>query len=186
TQYYQPLQSADGTVIATEVADPVYVKGAGCPRGRRCRYSDASRAAYANGANQGLGLIAKTDAANSGSLTITGSFTIGSDDCTSTLGGCLATGTTVNKVGRTTGWTAGSITNTCVNTGVSGSNIVQLCQSFVSARVGGGDSGSDVFQNGGTTVKLAGTLWGGDSAGTMFVFSPFANITRELGTLTTH
>lgn len=187
TKYYQPLQSADGTVIATEVADPVYVKGgAGCPRGRRCRYSDASRAAYANGANQGLGLIAKTDAANSGSLTITGSFTIGSDDCTSTLGGCLATGTTVNKVGRTTGWTAGSITNTCVNTGVSGSNIVQLCQSFVSARVGGGDSGSDVFQNGGTTVKLAGTLWGGDSAGTMFVFSPFANITRELGTLITH
>ncbi len=40
----------------------------------------------------------------------------------------------------------GTITNTCVNTGVQGSRIVQLCQTFVSAGVGGGDSGSDVFQ----------------------------------------
>jgi len=186
TPYWQPLQSVDGTQIATEVADPVYQRGTGCPHGRKCRYSDASRAAYANGANQALGLIAQTSGANNGSLTITGSFTITSDDC-GTTGGCLAVGATVNKVGRTTGWTAGKITNTCVNTGVSGSNIVQLCQTFVSAGVGGGDSGSDVFQiTSGSSVKLAGVLWGGDSAGTQFVFSPFGNVTRELGALTTH
>jgi hypothetical protein len=29
-------------------------------------------------------------------------------------------------------------------------------------------------------------LWGGNSSGTQFVFSPFGNVTRELGTLTTH
>lgn len=186
TPYWQPLQTTDPTQIATEVADPVYVKGgAGCPRGKLCRYSDASRAAYADGANQALGLIARTNAANSSSLEITGSFTISSDDCTNALGGCLAVGTTVNKIGRTTGWTAGSITGTCVNTGVSGSRIVQLCQTFVSARVGGGDSGSDVFEGTGS-VKLAGVLWGGNSGGTQFVFSPFANVTRELGTLVTH
>ena len=93
----------------------------------------------------------------------------------------------MNKVGRTTGWTAGNITNTCVNTGVSGSNIVQLCQTFVSAGVGGGDSGSDVFQvTSGSNVQLAGVLWGGNSGGTQFVFSPFGNVTRELGALTTH
>jgi len=187
TPYWQPLQSVAPTQIATEVADPVYQRGVGtgCPKSRLCRYSDASRAAYANGANQALGLIARTSGANNGSLTITGSFSITSDDC-GTTGGCLAVGTTVNKVGRTTGWTAGNITNTCVNTGVSGSRIVQLCQTFVSAGVGGGDSGSDVYQITGTTAKLAGVLWGGNGAGTQFVFSPFGNVTRELGTLITH
>jgi hypothetical protein len=186
TPYWQPLQSVDGTQIATEVDDPVYFKNQnGCPRGRKCRYSDASRAAYVNGANQALGLIAATSGPNNGSLTITGSLSIGSDDCNS-LGGCLVSGSTVGKIGRTTGWTAGVITNTCVNTGVQGSQIVQLCQTFVSAGVGGGDSGSDVFQGSGPTVKLAGVLWGGSSSGNQFVFSPLGNVFRELGTLTTH
>jgi len=188
TPYWQPLQSVAPTQIATEVADPVYVRnGPGCPKGRKCRVSDASRAAYINGANQALGLIARTSGANNGSLTILGSFSITSDDCKTTLGGCLAVGATVNKVGRTTGWTAGRITNTCVNTGVLGSNIVQRCQTFVSAGVGAGDSGSDVFQvTSRTNVKLAGILWGGNSGGTQFVFSPLANVVSDLGALTTH
>lgn len=186
TPYWQPRETVDPTQIATEVADPAYVRnGPGCPKGRKCRFSDASRAAYINGANQALGLIAQTSGPNNGSLTITGSFSITSDDC-GTTGGCLTVGTTVNKVGRTTGWTAGNITNTCVTTGVLGTQIVQLCQTFVSAGVGGGDSGSDVFQITGSTVKLAGALWGGNSAGTQFVFSPFGNVTRELGALITH
>jgi hypothetical protein len=187
TPYWQPLQSVAPTQIATEVADPVYFKNKnGCPRGRKCRYSDASRAAYANGANQALGLIAATSGANNGSITITGSFSITSDDCAS-IGGCIAVGATVNKVGRTTGWTSGKVTNTCVNTGVQGSNIVQLCQDFVSAGVGGGDSGSDVFQvTSGSNVKLAGVLWGGNSSGTQFVYSPLGNVKAELGSLVTH
>jgi hypothetical protein len=187
TPYWQPLETTAPTQIATEVADPVYVKGGpGCPRGKLCRYSDASRAAYINGVSGALGVIAQTSGANNGSITISGSFSITSDDC-GTTGGCLAVGTTVNKVGRTTGWTSGAISNTCVNTGVSGSRIVQFCQTFVSAGVGAGDSGSDVFQvTSGSNVKLAGVLWGGNSGGTLFVFSPFANVTRELGALTTH
>jgi hypothetical protein len=185
TAYYQPLQSSSGGQIATEVEDPEYLRNsAGCPRGRKCRYSDAARAVYANGANQALGSIARTSAANNGSLEITGTFSITSDDCT-TVGGCLAVGQAVNKIGRTTGWTSGNITNTCVNTGVSGSSIVQLCQTFVSAGVAGGDSGSDVFQ-GTSGVKLVGILWGGSSSGNQFVYSPFGNVTRELGTLITH
>jgi len=187
TPYYQPLQSIDRTVIATEVADPVYTKGSGCPGGRVCRYSDAARALYTDGGYQGLGLIARTSGANNTSLEIVGSFTITDDDCTDELGGCLAVGATVDKVGRTTGWTSGRITNTCINTGVQGSRIVQRCQTFVSAGVGSGDSGSDVFQvSGGTNVKLAGILWGGSSSGTQFVFSPLANVVAELGPLTTH
>jgi len=191
TQYYQPTSTVASTQIATEVADPQYVKGSGpgCPRNKLCRQSDASRAAYINGVSGSLGHIARTSGANNRSLEIVGSFTITADDCTNTLGGCLTTGTTVNKVGRTTGWTAGAITNTCVNTGVQGSRIVQRCQTFVSAGVAGGDSGSDVFRitdAANNRVTLAGILWGGSSSGTQFVFSAFANVVSELGPLTTH
>lgn len=194
TPYWQPLESVRSTQVAVEADDPTYKKGAGCPGGRVCRYSDASRAAYiANtGITPGLGQIARTSGANNNSLDIQGTFSITSDDCdgqTQKVGGCLAAGTRVNKVGRTTGWTAGNITNTCVNTGVQGSRIVQLCQTFVSAGVAGGDSGSDVFVipgNTGTNVQLAGILWGGSSSGSQFVFSPLGNVVSELGPLTTH
>lgn len=187
TPYWQPLQSVDGTQIATEVADPDYNRNfAGCPRGRRCRYSDASRAAYVDGANQALGQIARTSGANNGSLEIVGSFSITADDLTNSV----AVGQTVDKVGRTTGWTEGTVSNTCVNTGVSGTNIVQLCQTFVNSNntiVLGGDSGSGVWQSlGGTSVKLVGILWGGNGSGTQFVYSPLKNVVQELGPLTTH
>jgi hypothetical protein len=187
TPYWQPLQSVDPTQIATEVDDPTYFRNKnGCPRGRRCRFSDASRAAYINGANQALGLIARTSGPNNGSLDIVGSFTITADD----LSNPVATGETVDKVGRTTGWTEGTVTSTCVNTGVSGTNIVQLCQNFVSNSVTivlGGDSGSGVFQViSGTNVRLVGSLWGGNGNGTLFVYSPFENVVQELGPLTVH
>src|SRR5439155_22136942 len=96
-------------------------------------------------------------------------------------------GQTVNKIGRTTGWTQGQVTNTCVNTGVSGTNIVLLCQNFVDAGVGAGDSGSPVFSIvSGNNVVLHGTLWVANTAGTMFVYSPIHYIEQELGALTTN
>jgi hypothetical protein len=187
TPYWQPLESSEPVQIAVEVADPVYVKGLpGCPKGKSCRYSDASRAAYLDGANQALGLIARTNGANTGSLDIVGSFTITADDLTNSV----TSGQTVHKVGRTTGWTSGQVSSTCVNTGVSGTRIVQLCQTFVSSSntiVLGGDSGSGVFQViSGTDVRLVGSLWGGNGSGTLFVYSPLKNVVQELGPLTTH
>ncbi len=183
TPYFQPLQSVNGTQIATEVSDPAYTRLSGCPRARVCRRSDSSRAAYVDGANQALGMIARTSGPNNGSLEVVGSFTIRSDDTNNGI----VVGATVNKVGRTTGWTSGVVTNKCVNTGVSGTRIVQLCQNFVSAGVGGGDSGSDVFTRSGTTdAGLEGILWGGNGAGNQFVYSPLQNVIQELGPLTTH
>ena len=77
------------------------------------------------------------------------------------------------------------MTNTCVNTNVSGSRIHLLCQTFVAAGVGGGDSGSGVFQiTSGNNVKLVGILWGGSSDGSTFVYSPFSQVVKELGPLT--
>jgi len=178
TQYFQSLSSQANSFIGTEVADPVYFRGGVCPRHRVCRYSDASRAAYAAGVSFTLGGIAQTSGPNNGSLTITGTFGV-------TSKGTAVVGDVVNKVGRTTGWTQGAVTNTCVNTGVSGTKIVQLCQTFVSAGVGGGDSGSDVFGlTGGTSVRLLGVLWGGNSGGTQFVYSPLNQVEQELGPLT--
>lgn len=184
TQYYQPLSSTDGTVIATEVEDPLYFKGGACPKGRVCRYSDASRAVYSSGVASTRGAIAQTSAPNNGSLTVTGSFLVTSQDNTTTN---FPIGTQINKVGRTTGWTQGVVTNTCVNTNVSGTHITQLCQTFVSNPGGavvvqGGDSGSDVFRiTGGNNVEMVGILWGGNGNGTQFVFSPLKQVRDEIG-----
>jgi hypothetical protein len=182
TPYWQPLQSTHPTQIATEVEDPSYSRNLEprCPKGKRCRYSDASRAQYAGGVQSSLGVIAKTTGANNGSLTTSGSFSITAER----LDTNFVVGTVVNKVGRTTGWTQGRVSNTCVTTGVSGTNVAQICQTFVEAGVGGGDSGSPVFIiTGGDNVALAGILWGG-SGSTLFVFSPLRNIEREIGNLT--
>ena len=181
TQYYQPLSTVDNTVIATEVADPEYFNfkvDPACPHGKLCRYSDASRERYSGSVSSARGAIAQTNGANNNSLEVTGSFTVTSQ-------GDVGTGATVNKVGRTTGWTQGNVTNTCVNTNVSGSRIHLLCQTFVAAGVGGGDSGSGVFQiTSGNSVKLVGILWGGSSDGSTFVYSPFSQVVKELGPLT--
>jgi hypothetical protein len=186
TQYYQPTSTVDPTVIATEVEDPNYFRGGACPRGRKCRYSDAARAVYSAGTASTRGAIAKTSAPNNGSLDVTGTFTVTSQDNTTNH---FALGTVINKVGRTTGWTQGAVTATCVNTNVSGSNITQLCQTFIqnpggAVVVGGGDSGSDVFAiTSGDNVQLVGILWGGNSDGTLFVFSPLKQVRDELGAL---
>lgn len=183
TLYYQPTSSTDPTPIATEVSDPVYVKGGpGCPRGKKCRYSDASRAAYSSTASSTRGSIAKTTGVNTNSLTIAGAFTVTSQDNSTTN---FATNTMMNKVGRTTGWTQGPVSRSCVNTSVSGSTVYLFCQTFVTAGVAGGDSGSGVFRiTSGDNVQLVGILWGGASDNSFFVFSPLAQVVQELGPLT--
>lgn len=184
TPYYQPLSSVNNTVIATEVADPVYQAGIpGCSAGKVCRHSDASRALYGGSTASSRGIIAKTTGVNTGSLTTSGNFTITAQDNTNTnFSG------TVNKVGRTTGWTAGNVSGTCVTVNVSGSNVQQICQTLVTNNsaniVGAGDSGSPVFKiTSGDNVTLVGILWGGGGS-TQFVFSPLKNIQDELGGVT--
>ena len=181
TVYYQPSSSTSG-VIATEVADPAYVKGGACPKGKKCRYSDASRARYASGVTNTLGSLALTTGANNGSLTIAGAVSISGT-------GSADVGAVVNKVGRTTGWTQGTVTRTCANTSVSGSTVYLFCQTFVSnpggaTVVGGGDSGSGVWSGSPSSATLVGLLWGGSSDGKQFVFSPINQVAQEIGALT--
>jgi hypothetical protein len=179
TTYAQPSRTIDPTVIATEVDDPVYVKGGACPRGKKCRHSDASRALYSSSVASNRGDILKTTGANNGSLTVGGVFTVTSQDNTTKN---FAKGTVLNKVGRTTGWSQGPVDRTCVNTNVLGSTVHQFCQTFVSAAVDGGDSGSPVFGiTSGDNVQLVGILWGGGTD--YFVMSPLASIQQELGSV---
>lgn len=179
TTYFQPTSTVDGVSIATEAEDPVYQRNiAGCPSGKKCRRSDSSRARYNAGINFDRGRIAQTSGPNNGSWTITGFLDFTAEDLRTTF----PNGTTVRKVGRTTGMTQGSVTSTCATVNVSGTNISQICQTIVSASVqivGGGDSGSPVYIG----SALAGILWGGNTSGTLFVFSPLANIEQELGNL---
>jgi hypothetical protein len=181
TQYYQPLNQVPAEFIGSEIADPAYRRNiAGCPRGRVCRYSDSNFSEGADGVGFALGSIARTSGPNNGSLEIAGTFTIVGE-------GAATVGQTANKIGRTTGWGQGEVTRTCVHTGVSGSKIVLLCQDFVENDVqivAGGDSGSPVFRiNSSNNVTLLGNLWGGNSSGTLFVYSPMSGIESELGSL---
>lgn len=177
TTYAQPSRTLDPTVIATEVADPVYVKGGACPKGKMCRHSDASRALYSSSVASNRGDILKTTGANNGSLEVAGVFTVTSQDNTTKN---FQIGRILNKVGRTTGWSQGPVDRTCVNTNVSGSRIHQFCQTFVTANVAGGDSGSPVFGiTSGDNVQLVGILWGGGTG--YYVMSPLASVQQELG-----
>jgi len=183
TTYYKPLDQVGSDFIGTEIADPPYVRGGrNCPKGKKCRQSDANFSRSDGQRAVIIGQIARTTALGSLEIDSANPYTI-------TGKGVAGVGATANKVGRTTGWTQGTVTNTCVNTGVSGSTLVLLCQTFVTSGgviVQGGDSGSPVFATaGGNNVTLLGGLWGGNQSGTQFVYSPIANIEAELGALTT-
>lgn len=175
TLHYQPSVSP-GNVIGEEIADP----GAfSCSKKKRCRYSDAAFSARASGVDAALGSLARTS--GPGSLDITGSFNI-----TGEAAGNAAVGTVLNKVGRTTGLTSGTVQYSNVNVGVLGTNIILLGQDIVGAASGGGDSGSPVFRiNDDGTAELAGVLWGGATDGSNFVYSPMTNLELELGDLIT-
>ncbi|HET9512827.1 MAG TPA: hypothetical protein VFO95_02780 [Gemmatimonadales bacterium] len=187
TDYFQPVKVVPpqfAQIIADEVADPAYFTGGDCSRGKRCRYSDAARAAYRAGISSDRGEIARTSGANNGSLTVVGDFTI------TEQGSYSGTTPTLHKVGRSTGWTSGSLGGTCLTINPFGSNVQLLCQYAVEGSGGttmadAGDSGSPVFQVlSGTNVRLVGILWGGLNDGSNFYFSPFSAIESELGTMT--
>ena len=196
TEYYHPLQDTNGdrladaeNAIATEAHDPHWSSSLDCfgSPALQCRYSDAARAEYHAGVPSVLGGIARTTRPST-SLTdvvldVDGEFRIKGEQTRGVVG------EVAHKVGRTTGWTLGTTTETCVDVLALGTTHVRLCQEVVAAVVDGGDSGSAVFRRkgGGSNVILLGVLWGGsvDETNPEFVYSPMFGIERELGLLTT-
>ncbi|MBI1731071.1 hypothetical protein HYR53_10730 [Candidatus Acetothermia bacterium] len=181
TSYWQPLQAED-TYIGQETVDP-QATSSRCPSyltGRICRYSDSAFIRI-TGVTPAQGVIGRTT--GSGSITLsTSKFRVVAESA-------ALVGDLVTKIGRTTGMSQGRVSYTCVDVGVYGTNLVDLCQDVVNATVGAGDSGSPVFKITNSPlsgdVKLYGILWGGNSAGTQLVYSPIANIQRtdEMGVL---
>lgn len=192
TKYYQPVING-GDFIGKEIKDPMYsFNYYACPPGRKCRYSDAALMKNNWGSPLGAYVINNPEYRGrySGSIVISNPYpwfvVIGEGG-----GFSVVVGTEVNKVGRTTGWTYGDVTNTCVDINVTNTNITLLCQNTVNAGVGPGDSGSAVFKYApsytpeDSEVILLGLLWGGNYSGTVFAYSPINNIEQELGELTT-
>jgi hypothetical protein len=183
--YFQSLPS-DG-MIGTEIADPAAFTDPPCPPGRQCRVSDSAFVKYANARFGILGRIARP----AGNSAEQGTLNLNPPAARFTVAGRVGSpfiGDTVHKVGRTTGWTYGTVIATCVDVNVSGSTDTQFCQTRVRGGAGPGDSGSPVFYRVGSTakVKLTGILWGGSSDpvnGSTYIFSPLANIEEDLGPL---
>lgn len=96
--------------------------------------------------------------------------------------------TKVDKIGRSSGWTYGTVTKTCLDTRYvvepydpNPTNIVIRCQSYVDgAYAEVGDSGSPVFiLKSGSLVTLLGIAWAANTNG--FVFSSLDLIRLDLG-----
>jgi hypothetical protein len=185
TEIFQPTPLPEN-LVAIEHLDPEYFTE-GCYPHFRCRFSDASLARYFPGVEATVGSIARTAlrGLTAGSLTIDDrqpSFTITDRQPFSVMG------QTLDKVGRTTGWTVGTVAATCVDVAVADTDIVQLCQDEVFSGNGAGDSGSPIFESQAAftnDVTLYGILWGGGTTafGPILVFSPLENIEFELGSL---
>lgn len=191
TLFYQATTNLAGY----EYVDPNYFTSFWpweCPWFKRCRYSDSAFVRYYSSDSSSLGKIARPDSWNSGSLTINATspeLTITGERHTNVVNSYL------DKVGRTTGWTYGRVVSTCGDYNVANSDVHMKCQDRVEragVRMSGpGDSGSPVFVWHGSTVTLAGILWGGfadnaDGSGDDFILSPMRFIESELGALTTH
>jgi hypothetical protein len=162
----------------------------GCPRGRRCRFSDS---------DFNLLTIHHPDAADRGGIAMPpGVNTTGAVTCPDGQS-CKYDGSqrfrivfkldpfmgqAVSKVGRTTGLTKGTVGRTCTSEPVPEG--ILLCQDHASYADREGDSGSPVFTPlfNSRFVVLDGVLWGEDPRSHDRLFSPISGVQRDLGTLT--
>lgn len=183
--------------IGTEVSDPAfYHDGYWCDpnqASRGCRWSDAALVESTTSDWDFAGIARTVNRiflpSWSGSLDINGTFPrIGLNDT-------YWAGDQLDKVGRTTGWTSGTVESTCrtvylaSNQGTYGF----ICSGVVQAGGGTGDSGSPVFQYTSSSAHLAGIMFAiytsrqeylhGEWAftGERFIFSRWEEVDWELG-----
>lgn len=136
-------QSTPNENVANEVADPVFVGGAAepmCPPGRACRFSDASLFQYysASSAQHGASAFPALGYVNVGDVRAI----VGEGD--------PVVGMVVNRIGRTTGRSVGTVEQTCVNmvvwSGTFDTGRTLLCQSRATYSSESGDSGGPVVE----------------------------------------
>ncbi|MEM4413922.1 MAG: hypothetical protein QXD59_06570 [Candidatus Caldarchaeum sp.] len=184
--WHQPT-TADGVTyrIGQESVDPPFFTNSqnpDCPAGWKCRKTDSAFVTRASGVTSRRGYIARPSGLTTDPrypiLTFTKLWTI-------VLVGAVdpPVGTVVNKVGKTTGWTQGTIRNVCARFfSADGTKRALLCSHIASYISEAGDSGAPVFYirpNYPSTVVLWGinfAIEAGDG-----VFSPISLVVSELG-----
>lgn len=187
--YYQPSSGISPTAIGFEVADPPPFE---CPEGwgwpynnNECRWSDANIVRVYSSIYAVPGLIARTTywGAVQGSHEIDPSnpeFYVVSE------GQYSVVGETVDKIGRTTGWTYGHVTDTCVDFQEFTDGYGRACQDMADYGIDFGDSGSPVFRwFGSDNVQLYGINVGREGESGNAIFSPLSNIQYEFGDIST-
>lgn len=196
---YQPYQSTGLQALAVEVQDPAWRTDiANCPSytvNQMCRYSDAALFKYLTPSNANFPFIAKDSTLSStlgvnGSLYRVDSFVVNAEYSEANL---LAADTVnksfyLMKVGRTTGWTWGPITRSCVDLISHGGTL--KCQYEVAAQADQGDSGSPVFLYteyylGQLRATLGGML-NSATAGRSFLFSSITGVRNDIANIVTH
>jgi len=182
------LQDPYGRQIGYETNDP---SGYFCSF-NTCRGSDASFFTMSAGINSLRGLIARPSGVAAPPGTGGGPLTINSSHPYFIVNGVDAgfyyVGMNVQKVGRTTGWTSGSLTATCVdhyNGNWPGADVTR-CAYQASYTDEGGDSGGPVFTFPGyggpvgDLVELGGVHFGNFGLGSA-VFSKYSRIASDFG-----
>jgi hypothetical protein len=142
-----------------------------CSAGPRCRYSDVAEVTYYDSVSYRLGRIARPYYQTTTIDPSNPEFVI-TAQVQYPLGGEV-----LERVGKTTGWHRGTVTDTCVDmpSGQDVGTVWLLCQDRVSATVATGDSGGPVFRlTGSNSATLYGIVWGGGSS--YYNFSSINNI----------
>jgi hypothetical protein len=205
TAYFQNLPPAPANFIGLETSDPALFAGGACPAGRMCRYSDSNFSTY-------IGITGGSTRGVIAQPTGLGSITWnGVDTFTITAKADPMVHDSVDKVGRTTGRTRGTVAFPCMNVNHP-SGALLLCQFIAPMNMNnwllGGDSGSPVIEGSSSNTTLVGIAWGSNhcvnSAGMdvcprancadgsgpdpiarcIMVFSPISGVQNDLGQLT--
>lgn len=161
----QPADSNVTSLVGTVTVNPASQSGiTGCAPGDSCRESDAVLVQTSTtrfpASSWDIGGIEMTTSrgvgpGSGGSTTISGRIALAN---ASTI---FFAGDTLEKIGATTGWTAGAVTGTCVYH-TDGGTGGRMCNGVVAAGANHGDSGSPVFwRDTSGNYHLMGILWGG-------------------------
>lgn len=175
---------------ATDLVNPPWTPSLpNCPAGRLCRFSDSAFAFSDPADARDLGKIA-LPIRNCGTPPCGPGMGHPTDELVvDRIGPAPLVGMAVNKIGRTTGFTSGRVTASCVMFSVFRTTQTSLCQDDADVFSSLGDSGSPVFvELGAGRVALVGILWGGNhllALGTppRMGYSPIGAVQAELGPL---
>lgn len=175
--------SSDPNYIGFEAVDP---EPDTCYFFIDCRHSDAAFVLYSGAINWTFGAIARPANPNTGDMQVDPAmpeFRIVAEEHGPIRGEFL------HKVGRTTGWTWGRLSRTCIDR-FHPDGVLMRCQNVVRRFNGGhvmsapGDSGSPVFSLrgglGNADVTFHGILAGASEEGRDFLYSPITGIERDL------